>query len=235
MDWLLLFDIIYIAPSIYYFRHFYSILTYCTYPKFRFYINEKWQVNFVSDYKIIVDVYFLVVFSVVNLSKMKTSSKSNKCRSRQKSKSVKRVEIVTSNPYFNFLRCLRARHPNWTCKKLAMEGATLWCSLSIAQKTKFDGDGSEIKKSYQFKRQTRSKSRERRMCSCCGKSLENKDEAHRSTSKDTVKSASKSRSSSGDKRRRNWMLSILITKIYAMAFIKTLNDLKVNSSSIWAG
>lgn len=142
---------------------------------------------------------------VVNLSEMKTTSKSNRyrCASRQKSKSGKRVEIVTSNPYFNFLRCLRARHPKWPSMKLAMEGATLWCSLSVAQKAKFDGDGSEMKKCYQFKRRTRSRSRDRRVCCFCSKMLENKNEADPTTSKEASKTTSQSRSSSNDKRKRN--------------------------------
>lgn len=136
---------------------------------------------------------------------MKTTSKSNKYRSvsRQQSKSRKRVEIVTSNPYFNFLRCLRARHPKWSCMKLAMEGATLWCSLSVTQKAKFDGDGSEMKNCYQFKRQTRSKSRERPVCCFCNKMLENKNEDDPTTSKEASKTTSKSRSSSNDNRKRN--------------------------------
>lgn len=80
----------------------------------------------------------------------------------------KSVEIVTSNPFFNFLRCLRARYPNWSSEKLAVEGVTLWCSLSQFQKVGFAGEGSGVKKCYKVSRKSRSSSRGR-WCQCCKK------------------------------------------------------------------
>lgn len=103
-------------------------------------------------------------------------SKLNRNRGSKKSKGQCRcrkiVEVTEPNPYFNFLKCLRARRPKWSSTKLAIEGVTLWCTLSFREKLRFDRRGNEIKKCYQFRREmTTSKSKYKRskegMCCLC--------------------------------------------------------------------
>lgn len=55
----------------------------------------------------------------------------SQCNSKKKNKTRK-------NPFFNFLRELRSKHPDWPSVKISVEGGRKWSSLTPDQRKKYE-------------------------------------------------------------------------------------------------
>ncbi|CAG9767965.1 unnamed protein product [Ceutorhynchus assimilis] len=53
---------------------------------------------------------------------------------------------ITSNPFLNFLRKFRQEHLGWPQKKVAMEGAKLWCSMTLQQRREYYDQACKIRR-----------------------------------------------------------------------------------------
>lgn len=61
----------------------------------------------------------------------------SRCAKKPKRSSCCKKGKLTNNPFLNFLRFFRIRHCGWPARKIAVEGAKVWCKMSKCQRKEF--------------------------------------------------------------------------------------------------
>ncbi|KAG5871384.1 hypothetical protein JTB14_027420 [Gonioctena quinquepunctata] len=82
-----------------------------------------------------------------------------------KKKLCARPGPLTNNPFLNFLRVYRTRKCGWTVRKVAVEGAKVWCSMGPGERKQFYVEACKLQHGKRGKgklRKIRETSRRRR-------------------------------------------------------------------------